>query len=103
MYRHALIVIAGLGVATLAACSDSQTSSTDTNEGPTLSKSGQERMGDEGKLPSTRTLGEQVPTMGTAEPQDPNAPVKRMGDEGKLPATNTMSGAVPDMNNDGGQ
>lgn len=101
MYRHALIVIAGLGVATLAACSDSQTTSTDTNEGPTLSKSGQERIGDEGKLPSTRTLGEQVPTMGTAEPaQDP---VKRMGDEGKLPATNTMSGAVPEMNKGDGQ
>lgn len=94
MYRHALIVIAGLGVAALAACSDTQTSS--SNDGATMSESGQKTMGDEGKLPTTKTMGSQVPTMGTAEPaQDP---VKRMGDEGKLPATNTMSGAVPEMN-----
>ena len=55
-------------------------------------------MGDEGKLPSTSTMGEHVPNMGTHEETD--GPKKKMGDEGKLPATNSMSGKVPEMGQD---
>jgi len=56
-------------------------------------------MGDEGKLPATKTTEGAVPEMGadsSAKPvQDDGS--KRMGDEGKLPATATGSKSVPDM------
>ena len=56
-------------------------------------------MGDEGKLPATRTTKSAVPEMrtdrGTNAVQDDGS--KRMGDEGKLPATAAGSNAVPDM------
>lgn len=91
MKLSALIAVAGLSAGLLAACSETPTQ-------PTL---GQKTMGDEGKLPATKTLGSQVPTMGTAEPT--RGPVKRMGDEGKLPATNTLSGQVPKMTTQGDQ
>jgi hypothetical protein len=62
-------------------------------------------MGDEGTLPATSTMGNEVPHMGTAPdeanensgPITPKGPPKTMGDEGKLPATGTMGGAVPEM------
>jgi hypothetical protein len=60
-------------------------------------------MGDEGTLPTTKTIGSHVPSMG-AEPAEPGTapltpkgPQATMGDEGKLPATSTGSGRVPDM------
>jgi hypothetical protein len=57
-------------------------------------------MGDEGKLPATKTTEGAVPDMtgpneGTNPVQDDGS--KRMGDEGKLPATGAGSNAVPDM------
>jgi len=56
-------------------------------------------MGDEGKLPATKTTEGAVPEMGadsSAKPvQDDGS--KRMGDEGKLPATATGSKKVPEM------
>ena len=57
-------------------------------------------MGDEGKLPATKTTDQAVPDMtgpneGTNPVQDDGS--KRMGDEGKLPATAAGSNAVPDM------
>jgi hypothetical protein len=56
------------------------------------------KLGDEGKLPATSTMTDQVPDMGPTN-ADPNAPQpnrlgatppKTMGDEGKLPATKSM-------------
>lgn len=63
------------------------------------------KLGDEGKLPATSTMTDQVPDMGPTN-ADPNAPQpnrlgatppKTMGDEGKLPATKSMGTKVPDM------
>lgn len=65
-------------------------------------------MGDEGKLPATGKMGNQVPDMTgprtaatpSTEPSGasgPKGPAKRMGDQGKLPATGNMSGQVPEM------
>ena len=56
-------------------------------------------MGDEGKLPATKTTEGAVPEMGADSGgnavQDDGS--KRMGDEGKLPATATGCNTVPDM------
>jgi hypothetical protein len=63
------------------------------------------RMGDEGKLPATSKMTDQVPEMGSTD-ADPNqaqpnrlgaTPPKTMGDEGTLPATKKMGGQVPEM------
>jgi hypothetical protein len=72
-------------------------------------KAPEKTMGDEGKLPATKNMGNAIPDMtgprtaaspatekGSAA-SGPKGPPKRMGDEGKLPATKNMSGAVPDM------
>ena len=62
-------------------------------------------MGDEGKLPATSKMTDQVPEMGSTD-ADPNLPApnrlgatppKTMGDEGKLPATKSMGTQVPNM------
>lgn len=90
MKLHALAAVLAIGLATAIVPAFAQSDS--------VQKAPTKTMGDEGTLPSTSTMGEHVPTMGTAEP--PNDPKKRMGDEGKLPATNSMSGAVPDMGQD---
>jgi hypothetical protein len=64
-------------------------------------------MGDEGTLPSTKTIGSHVPNMGAmpAEPNSgpvtPKGPQATMGDEGKLPATGAAGGRVPDMKGPG--
>lgn len=61
------------------------------------------RMGDEGVLPSTSTVGGHVPTVGAqpaqpgSRPLTPKGPDVEMGDEGKLPATEAGSGRVPEM------
>ena len=63
------------------------------------------RMGDEGKLPATSKMTDQVPEMGStdADPNQPQpnrlgaTPPKTMGDEGTLPATKKMGTQVPDM------
>ena len=71
-------------------------------------KAPEKRMGDEGKLPATKNMGNAIPDMTgprtAASPaaegstaSGPKGPPKRMGDEGKLPATKNMSGAVPEM------
>jgi hypothetical protein len=56
-------------------------------------------MGDEGKLPATKTTGGAVPEMGAGSGGNPvqDDGSKRMGDQGKLPATGAGSNAVPDM------
>jgi hypothetical protein len=73
-------------------------------EDPSSSSKGPPKtMGDEGTLPSTSTVGEQVPSMGAqpaepgSTPLTPKGPQETMGDEGKLPATRSGSGRVPDM------
>lgn len=93
MKLHALAAVLAIGFGAAIAPAYAQSEQTER----TL-KAPAKRMGDEGTLPTTSTMGEHVPTMGKGEP--PNDPKKRMGDEGKLPATNTMSGAVPDMGQD---
>jgi hypothetical protein len=69
-------------------------------------KAPEKRMGDEGKLPATDNMSNQVPDMGagTGTPADnadgpsgPKGPAKRMGDQGKLPATNNMSNQLHEM------
>jgi hypothetical protein len=76
-------------------------------------KAPEKTMGDQGKLPATKNMGNAVPDMTgprtAASPateegstaSGPKGPPKRMGDEGKLPATKNMSGAVPDMTGPG--
>ena len=56
-------------------------------------------MGDEGKLPATKTTEGAVPEMGAGSGGNPvqDDGSKRMGDQGKLPATGAGSNAVPDM------
>ena len=56
-------------------------------------------MGDEGKLPATKTTEGAVPEMGADSGGNPvqDDGSKRMGDQGKLPATGAGSNAVPDM------
>ena len=56
-------------------------------------------MGDEGKLPATKTTEGAVPEMGAGSGGNPvqDDGSKRMGDQGKFPATGAGSNAVPDM------
>jgi hypothetical protein len=56
-------------------------------------------MGDEGKLPATKTTEGAVPEMGAGSGGNPvqDDGSKRMGDQGKLPATGAGSNAVPGM------
>lgn len=96
MKLHAMAAVLAIGLGGAIAPSFAQAEQPDR-----VQKAPTKRMGDEGTLPTTSTMGEHVPTMGKGEP--PNDPKKRMGDEGKLPATNTMSGAVPSMGQDKGQ
>lgn len=83
--------------------------SADTTRDERMLKAPEKSMGDEGKLPATEKMGNQVPDMtgprtaatpgdDAGAPSGPKGPPKRMGDEGKLPATKNMSGAVPEMN-----
>ena len=60
-------------------------------------------MGDEGKLPATKTMKEAKPDMVGADPKKEGGTTASgseegqhtMGDKGKLPATGATSGAVP--------
>ena len=95
----ALAAVAGFGIAAAFAPAMA--------EGAPQLKAPTKTMGNEGKLPSTDTVGGHVPNMGsmapdealdgTSGPMTPKGPTKRMGDQGTLPATGTMGGAVPDM------
>jgi hypothetical protein len=95
MKRFTLAAAAVVLAGSLSACSDNASSPQQQGK----------RMGDDGQLPSTSTMGEHVPTMGSgATPSDdpighvtPKGPQERMGDEGKLPATRAGSDRVPDM------
>ena len=62
-------------------------------------KAATKTMGDEGKLPATKTTEGAVPEMGAGSGGNPveEDGSKRMGDQGKLPATGAGSNAVPDM------
>lgn len=93
MKLHVLAATVAIGLSTALAPAYAQSEN--------MQKAPTKRMGDEGPLPTTSTMGEHIPTMGTKEPVE--GPKKRMGDEGKLPATNHMSGAVPDMGQNQGQ
>jgi hypothetical protein len=95
MKLHALTLIVGLAAGLTPALAQTE---------PTL-KAPSKTMGDQGPLPTTETMGSQIPHMGTAPegadessgPVTQKGPAKTMGNEGKLPATGTMGGAVPEM------
>jgi hypothetical protein len=72
---------------------------TATAEDAPAQKAPTKTMGDEGKLPATKTTEGAVPDMGAGSGGSPvqDDGSKRMGDQGKLPATGVGSNAVPDM------
>ena len=95
-----------LGALTIAA-------NAETNSAERMQKAPTKRMGDEGKLPVTKELGNKLPDMtgprSATTPatgkettaSGPKGPPKRMGDQGKLPATDNMTGRVPAMEGSG--
>lgn len=83
----------------------------DTSADDRMLKAPEKSMGDEGKLPATEKMGNQVrdmtglrtaasPGAENTGPSGPKGPPKRMGDEGTLPATGKMGSKVPQMNSD---
>ncbi len=102
--RKILALTTASAVALAAFCTIASAETTDER----MQKAPTKSMGDQGKLPPTKSMSGQVQDQTgprtAASPADepsgasgPKGPPKRMGDEGKLPATDNITNQVPDM------
>jgi hypothetical protein len=92
--KRILTIVAMFAIGAALTCASAEDAVAPNQKAPTKT------MGDEGKLPATKSTDSAVPDM--TGPSDGTNPVgddgsKRMGDQGKLPATGAGSNAVPDM------